>query len=222
MARRRIRPNYLEPSEVEALLANAPHDSARMLILLQWRAGLRVSEALSLRVEDLDLKSDRPTFTVHRPLSLDDRRFRRNKDGKHRWGHPRMDEARLLNRPSYYRVVPVHPELAKALRSWKGARDGRVLRARRSTADRWMRSAVDKARRHRKLAKYGRRLSSRTLRNGYIVHMLIHGIPLDTLREWLGLATYHPMSQYLALLPNPEAILDRSRSDHEDVLATIP
>lgn len=39
---------YLESTEIQALIAAAPNPQARLLILIQWRAGLRVSEALAL------------------------------------------------------------------------------------------------------------------------------------------------------------------------------
>ena len=48
-------PLYLTPDEVAALIAHARHPLAELLMLLQWRAGLRVSEALSLRPQDVDL-----------------------------------------------------------------------------------------------------------------------------------------------------------------------
>ena len=78
-------PEYLDKPEVDALLAAAPNPQARLLILLQWRAGLRVSEALALEPRDLRLDSDRPTLRV--------------RDDK----GPKSRE------------VPVHPELQTAL-----------------------------------------------------------------------------------------------------------
>ncbi|MXX53958.1 MAG: phage integrase family protein [Dehalococcoidia bacterium] len=207
-------PNYFEPHEVKTLLAYAPHDRARMLLMLQWRAGLRISEILSLKVGDIQLRSARPTLAITRPLPVNDRRYSSI--------HPAIIEARLYGETTYARVVPVHPELAEALRSWEGDGDGHVLKTPRSTANRWMRSAVATARRRRRLAKYARPLSSRTLRNGYIVHMLVHGIPVDTLRQWLGLGPFHRMSRYIELLPDPEAIPDKTGLAPEVILATIP
>ena len=54
-------PEYLEMAEVNALIAAAPNPRARLIMLEQWRAGLRVSEALALEARDLHLDSDRPT-----------------------------------------------------------------------------------------------------------------------------------------------------------------
>ena len=53
-------PEYLEAHEVSALIAAAPNPQARLLILEQWRAGLRVAEALALEPRDLRLDTDRP------------------------------------------------------------------------------------------------------------------------------------------------------------------
>ena len=52
-------PGYLEQPEVNALIAAAPNPQARLLILVQWRAGLRISEALALEARDLHLDTDR-------------------------------------------------------------------------------------------------------------------------------------------------------------------
>ena len=66
-------PEYLEAQQVQAILAAAPNPRARLLMLLQWRAGLRVSEALALETPDLSLDSDQPTI-----------RFRQGKGGRSR------------------------------------------------------------------------------------------------------------------------------------------
>ena len=39
-------PEYLGAHQIQAILSAAPNPRARLLMLLQWRAGLRVSEAL--------------------------------------------------------------------------------------------------------------------------------------------------------------------------------
>ena len=57
-------PEYLEAHQVQAVISAAPNPRARLLMLLQWRAGLRVSEALALEVADLSLDSDQPTIRV--------------------------------------------------------------------------------------------------------------------------------------------------------------
>ena len=51
-------PEYLEADEVDALIRASEDPRAKLLMLTQWRAGLRVSEALALDVSDLSLDSD--------------------------------------------------------------------------------------------------------------------------------------------------------------------
>ena len=112
-------PEYLEAQEVQAVLAASPNPRARLLMLLQWRAGLRVSEALALQPADLSLDSDQPTIRV-----------REGKGGRSR-------------------IVPVHPELQAALTAvlqFAGVPKGDgIIGVSRSTAWRWVQSAVDKA-----------------------------------------------------------------------------
>ena len=80
-------PEYLESDEVSAIIRAAPSPKAKLLMLQQWRAGFRVSEALDLEVRDLSLDTATPTLRV-----------RSGKGGK-------------------TRLVPVHPELHGALSS---------------------------------------------------------------------------------------------------------
>ena len=42
-------PEYLEADEINAIIKAAPSPKAKLLMLQQWRAGLRVSEALDLK-----------------------------------------------------------------------------------------------------------------------------------------------------------------------------
>ena len=77
---------------MNAIIRAAPSPKAKLLMLEQWRAGLRVSEALDLEVRDLSLDTATPTLRV-----------RSGKGGK-------------------TRLVPVHPELHGALSSALGLR----------------------------------------------------------------------------------------------------
>ena len=80
-------PEYLVAHQVEALIRAAPNPRARLLFLIEWRAGLRISEALALEARDLSLEGDLPSLHV--------------REGK----------------GSKPRIVPVHPELRMALNS---------------------------------------------------------------------------------------------------------
>ena len=57
-------PEYLEADEVNAIIRAAPNLKAKLLMLEQWRAGFRVSEALDLEVRDLSLNTLNPTIGV--------------------------------------------------------------------------------------------------------------------------------------------------------------
>ncbi len=59
-------PEYIEADEVNALIRAAPNARARILFLVRWRTGLRMSEALALEVRDLSLDSGLPT--THREI----------------------------------------------------------------------------------------------------------------------------------------------------------
>ena len=112
-------PEYLEADEVNAIIRAAPSPKAKLLMLEQWRAGLRVSEALDLEVQDLSLDTATPTLRV-----------RSGKGGK-------------------ARLVPVHPELHGALSSALAYGDisqGRIVEAHPTTAWRWVQAAVKRGR----------------------------------------------------------------------------
>ena len=148
-------------------------------MLTQWRAGLRVSEALALDVSDLSLDSDLPTIRV--------------RSGKGRKA----------------RVVPVHPELAAAFRmalSYGNAREGRLIEAHRSTAWRWVQAAVERAERLGAIAP-GRRVGTHTLRHSYARHLLMHGVPINYLSRWLGHSSIQTTLIYLELVPDPTGSL---------------
>ena len=112
-------PEYIDAHEVNALLRAAPNPRARLLMMIEWRAGLRVSEALALEVGDLSLDVEPPTIRV--------------RQGKGRKAH----------------IVPVHPELHSALTSalqfGNIGQEDKIVRASRSTADRWIRQAQARA-----------------------------------------------------------------------------
>ena len=151
-------PEYLEADEVNAIIRAAPNPKAKLLVLEQWRAGLRVSEALDLEVRDLSLDTATPTLRV-----------RSGKGGKSR-------------------LVPVHPELHGALSSALAYGDisqGRIVEAHPATAWRWVQAAVKRAEELGAIAP-GKRVGTHTLRHSYARHLLMNGISINFLSRWLG------------------------------------
>ena len=108
------------------------------------------------------------------------------------------------------RTVPVHPELHSALASslqfGNMVRGDRLIRASRSTADRWIRAATEKAVEAGAIPA-GRRISSHTLRYSYVRHLLVNGIPINYLGRWLGRSSIQTTLIYLELVPNPTGSL---------------
>ncbi len=172
-------PEYLEPDEVNAIIRAAPNPKAKLLMLEQWRAGLRVSEALDLEVRDLSLDTPNPTVRV-----------RSGKGGK-------------------TRLVPVHPELHGALGSALAYRDisqCRIVEAHPATAWRWVQAAVKRAEELGAIAP-GKRVGTHTLRHSYARHLLMNGIPINYLSRWLGHSSIQTTLIYLELVPDPTGSL---------------
>ena len=144
-------PEYLERAEIEAVIAAAPNTMAKLLMLEQWRADLRESEALALENRDLFLDSDRPTLRV--------RRCKGNKA----------------------RVVPLHPEVRTALvavTSYGAVGQGRLIDVFRTTAWRWVQAATRLATERGQLAPC-RHVGTHTHRHGYARDLLMHGNPAE-------------------------------------------
>ena len=172
-------PEYLEADEIQAVIAAAPTAPARLLTLLQWRAGLRISEVLALEASDLFFDSDQPTLRV------------RNGKGKRS------------------RIVPVHPELHNALAAvlqFVGVGRGPLISVSRSTAWRWVQVAVDRAVTLGALPT-GRHVGTHTFRHSYARHLLMHGVPINYLSRWLGHRSISTTLIYLELVPDPSGRL---------------
>ena len=168
-------PEYLEAAEIQAILAAAPNSRARLLMLLQWRAGLRVSEALALEAADMSLDTDLPTLRV--------------RQGKGR----------------RTRIVPVHPELQNALAAvlqFSGVGRGPIVGVSRSTAWRWSKAAAERA---KALGAFpeGRTIGTHTFRHSYARHLLLHGVPINYVSRWLGHRSLKTTLIYLELVPDP-------------------
>ena len=173
-------PEYLEADEINAvIIRSAPSPKAKLLMLQQWRAGLRVSEALDLEVRDLSLDTATPTLRV-----------RSGKGGK-------------------TRLVPVHPELHGALSSalaYGEISQGRLIEAHTTTAWRWVKTAVKRAEELGAIAP-GKRISTHTLRLRPARHLLMNGIPINYLSRWLGHSSIQTTLIYLELVPDPTGSL---------------
>ena len=172
-------PEYLEAHQVQAVIAAAPNPRARLLMLLQWRAGLRVSEALALEAADLWVDTEQPTIRV-------------------RHGKGRRT-----------RMLPVHPELQNALGAvmhFSDVGEGRVIPVSRSTAWRWVQAATQRAVALAGLPR-GKRVGTHIFRHSYARYLLLHGVPINYLSRWLRHNSIQSTLVYLELVPDPSGRL---------------
>ena len=172
-------PQYLEAHEVRSIIRAADNPRARLLMTEQWRAGLRVSEALALEVADLSLNAELPTIRV--------------RQGKGRKS----------------RIVPVHPELSAAFAvalSYGNVSEGRIIDVHRTTAWRWVQKAVERAEQLGAIPP-GREVGTHTFRHSYARHLLMNGIPINYLSRWLGHSSIQTTLIYLELVPDPTGSL---------------
>ena len=152
-------------------------------MLEQWRAGLRIAEALALE--------------VCRPLT------------RCRAANTESTQAGKGNRS---RIVPMHRELQAAVRSalsYGSIDQGRLVDVHSSTAWRWVRMAVIMAEELGAILP-GRRIGTHTLRHSYARHLLMNGIQINYLSRWLGHSSIQTTLIYLELVPDPPGGLDRA------------
>ena len=172
-------PQYLEAHEIQAIIRAADDPRARLLMTEQWRAGLRVSEALALEVADLSLDAELPTIRV--------------RSGKGRKS----------------RIVPVHPELRAAFQTtlaYGNVSEDRIIDVHRTTAWRWVQKAVERAEQLGAIP-LGREVGTHTFRHSYARHLLMNGIPINYLSRWLGHSSIQTTLIYLELVPDPTGSL---------------
>jgi integrase len=164
------------------MLRAAPSVQARLLMLIMWRAGLRVSEALALVRADLSLDDKAPALRV--------------RQGKG-------------NRP---RMVPVHLELAAALSNalgfMPGGQDQRIVPTTRRSALRWV-TAAQAQLEGAGLLQPGRVVGNHTFRHSAARHWLASGVPINHVQRWLGHASLQTTLIYLTILPDPAGLMDR-------------
>ena len=149
-------------------------------MLQQWRAGLRVSEALDLEVRDLSLDTASPTIQCA---------FRQGRQDK---GLCRC-------------IRSLYEALSSAL-AYGDISQGRLIEAHVTTAWRWVKAAVKRAEELGAISS-GKQVSTHTLRHSYARHLLMNGIPINYLSRWLGHSSIQTTLIYLELVPDPTGSL---------------
>ena len=199
--------NVLQEPEIEALLASfsrrAPSGIRdRALTLLLWRTGLRITEALSLEVRDLQLDGATPTLAV-----------RNGKFGKQR-------------------VVGIHQEALQALERWLELRAKLGLtrfrpvfctfsanaRGRQLAAGQVREMLSHKAR----LAGLTTRVHPHAFRATLAVELAREGVPLPAIRDVLGHSNVAATDAYLRrVFPQDavDAVIARRPLEQDPALA---
>ena len=169
--RRRKLPVVLTESEVVQLLAAAPTDRDRAILMTLYAAGLRLSEALSLQVGDSDSKAMR-IFV------------RAGKGGKERYV---MLSQRLLEELRHY-----FREARPKLWLFYGAHRDEPIHPR--TVQRIVKTAVQKA-------GLTKPVTAHTLRHSFATHLLERGTSLRYIQELLGHESYKTTLIYTHVSP---------------------
>ncbi len=195
MSPKRDLPLYMTAAEVESVMKYAerqrsrlPSIYGRLAILIMWRAGLRISEALALKPGHVDLDDTPPKLRVH------------------------------LGKGQRTRIVPCHPELADAIRDFdryrpsaryrpvSGVTDtGQIVLAGRTTIHRWIKAGALAAAAAGELdTGKAEKISAHTFRHSAARHWMANGIPANKVQRWLGHSDLATTNIYLELLPDPE------------------
>ncbi len=215
-------PNVLEPPEVERVIAQLA-GTPQLVVMLLYGAGLRLGEALALRIKDLDL--DRRTVMVRSGKGAKDRRTmlperlvpvlaRRVQD-------MRLWHQREVSRGRGYLPLPeaLARKLPGAVRDWRWAW---VFPAARDTWDgalrRSVRYPVHPTTVQRAIAAAARRaginkrVTAHTFRHSFATQLLRSGYDIRTVQELLGHVDVSTTMVYLHVLDGATGVrspLDR-------------
>ena len=175
-------PEYLEPDEVGALMEFAPTVQARLCMMLQWRAGLRVSEAISITRADIHLKASPPELKV--------RQGKGSKD----------------------RIVPIQAELAQSLSTvlgmWKLETGKPLIGVTRQMAWKWYKQALARCYELGAIPQ-GKQCGTHTLRHSAARYWLMNEVPINVVSRWLGHSNLQSTLIYLKLVSDPGGYMER-------------
>lgn len=164
-------PEYLNHGEIDSLISNAPSDDARTVLVAMWRAGLRVTEAISLQWRDVNLDENYPTIRVRNPKGGEERE------------------------------VPLHPELREVLRAAAQKRpEGQLVPITRQRAWQWVKQALKQSQQSGDIA-LGKHVGTHTLRHSAARHWLMHGTAINVVQLWLGHKDISFTQPYVKLIP---------------------
>lgn len=186
---KRLPPEPLTRGEILLLLSHTGGGACglrdRALIVLLWRAGLRVSEALALQMRDLDRGASTTKIRVR---------------------HGKGDR---------FRTVAIGPDASAYLEAWLAARERYVtasaifcrIRRRAGKNERLTASAVRKMLASlAKRAGIEKRVHAHGFRHTFALELDSEGVPLRVIQQALGHADAATTSNYLSALGGREVL----------------
>jgi len=178
-------PKYLLAPEVAVLLSCFDDERQRMLFAFLWNTGARVTEALMVTPEDLQLDGPRPFVRL--------RTLKQRSRGR---GRPAKDE-------KIARVVPLLDavfvrELRRFLATFRPGRRTPLFAVTRKTAWTWLQQAIERA----DAAGIGfavDSISPRTLRHSFAMQLFLNHVPPKVVQTYMGHERYESTEQYLKI-----------------------
>lgn len=173
---------YLEPEQVERVLATATSPRDALLVRIPWRTGIRVSELIGIRVQDIDFEGRAILIKIQKQRKRDGKTVERRRlvpidrdtlgmvRGYLKWRAQFPYKGDLLFPISRQRVDQVY---------WKLGRRAGI----KEIGD----PAVSK---HRKLHPH-------VLRHSFAIHCVKHGMSIERLQKILGHSSPTTTSVYL-------------------------
>ena len=170
--------NYLLLPEVNQLLAAATDSKLRLLVATLWYTGMRISEALQLRRQDINVEKTDYGFVTIKSLK---------KRGQQ---HHRVIE---IYDPYYLDLVNVfaHDFKLRQRDYWFAGSSGKPMN--RTTAFRQIKALATKA-------ELPIEIGTKTLRHSFAINALLYGIDIKTIQTWLGHAYYQTTENYLQIV----------------------
>ncbi|MVF14808.1 site-specific integrase [Ketobacter sp. MCCC 1A13808] len=179
-------PPYLVLPEVHQVLACALHQELHCLLNLLWHSGARITEALSLTREDIELNGERDSLLILANL-------------KRKPGRPGKQTA---SRPK--RMVPLTDgvfieELRRTLAT-RAPRKGEPVFSFNRQQVHYQLEKIEQTLKDSGQPLPIKRLSAHTFRHSFAVNCLLQGRDIRTIQGWLGHANLASTEIYLQVL----------------------
>lgn len=176
-------PKYLLAPEVAVLLSGFEDERQRMVYAFLWNTGARITEALMVTPEDLQLDGPRPFVRL--------RTLKQRNRGR---GRPAKDE-------KIARVVPLLDEtfvreLRRYLATFRPGRRTPLFPVTRKTAWSWLQKALDRARAAGIVFAVDP-VTPRTLRHSFAMHLFLNHVPPKVVQTYMGHERYESTEVYL-------------------------